>query len=153
MKATVTVRYPLSTDVGLLLIRLAVGAVGFFHGAQKLFGVFGGKGVSAFAENLASMNIPQPLVSAYLAGAAEFLGGLLVAVGLLTRLAALPFAFTMFVAVTMVHNKAYSLEHNGMEYALTLLLVLVGLALTGPGRLSLDAMYWSGRARRKKDEA
>ena len=59
----------------------------------------------------------------------------------------------MFVAVSMVHNKAYSLEHNGMEYALTLMLVLVGLALTGPGRLSIDAAYWSRRRAAKKEPA
>lgn len=151
MKATVTVRYPLSAALGILLIRVMVGAVGFFHGAQKLFGVFGGSGIKAFSDNLASMNVPQPLVSAYLAGGAEFFGGLLVAVGLLTRFAALPFAFTMFVAVVMVHPDAFS-GPKGMEFPLTLGVVLVGIALIGPGRLSLDAVYASQRARAKNKQ-
>ena len=152
MKATVTVRYPLSTDVGLLLTRLMMGAVGFYHGGQKLFGLFGGPGPRGFSTMLAGMNVPQPLISAYLSGCAEFFGGLLVAVGLLTRPAALVFAFNMFVAVAMVHPDAFS-GPQGMEFPLTLAVVLTGLVLTGPGRLSIDAAYWSRRRAAKKEPA
>lgn len=131
-------------DVAWLLVRVIVGIVGIFHGAQKLFGWFGGHGIAGFAGALEQMGIPMPMVSAYLAGGAEFFGGLLVAVGLLTRLAALPFAYVMFVAVTQVHNKSFGLP-DGMEYALTLLVVLVAIALAGPGRWSVDALLWGRR--------
>lgn len=152
MKATVTVRNSITSDLGLLLIRLMVGAVGVYHGAQKLFGHFGGMGIKPFSEMLAEMQVPQPLLSAYAAGSAEFFGGILVGLGLLTRLAALPFAFTMFVAAFMVHGKAFGLQHNGMEYALTLAVVLVALVLMGPGRISIDALYQAQKASKRPAE-
>jgi putative oxidoreductase len=129
-------------DVALLLVRVMVGIVGVFHGAQKLFGWFEGSGIAGFAGGLENMGIPLPTLSAYLAGGAEFFGGLLLIVGLVTRVAALPFAFTMFVAVTQVHNSAFDARANGMEYPLTLLVVLVAIALAGAGRFSVDAVLW-----------
>lgn len=152
MKATVTVRNTPATDVALLLIRLMVGAVGFYHGAQKLLGAFGGPGMKAFTQSLTEMNVPQPNIAAYAAASAEFFGGILIAAGLLTRIASLPFAFTMFVAAFMVHGKAFGLQHGGMEYALTVGVVLVSLFLMGPGRLSIDALYHAQRARRKQQQ-
>ena len=152
MKATVTVRNSPAADLGLLLVRLMVGAVGFYHGAQKLFGIFGGDGIKKFAESLTAMDIPQPVAAAYAAASAEFFGGILVGVGLLTRLAALPFAFTMFVAAFMVHGAAFGAQHGGMEYPLTLGVVLTSLVLMGPGRLSIDAMYRAQKAGKKQPQ-
>lgn len=131
-------------DAAWLLIRVMVGVVGVFHGAQKLFGWFDGPGISGFTDALTALEVPFPALSAYLAGGAEFFGGVLLIVGLLTRLAALPFAFAMLVAVTQVHNKAFDARDSGMEYALTLLVVLVAIALAGPGRFSLDALVRGG---------
>ncbi len=51
-------------DLGLLLVRLMVGVVGMFHGSQKLFGLFGGRGVQGFADSLETLGIPLPLASA-----------------------------------------------------------------------------------------
>jgi putative oxidoreductase len=153
MKATVTVRNTFATDLGLLLVRLMVGAVGFFHGSQKLFSLFGGVGMKEFTAALTSMNVPQPTLSAYAAASAEFFGGILIAAGLITRIAALPFAFTMFVAAFMVHGHAFGAQDNGMEYPLTLGVVLVALFLMGPGRLSIDAVYRAQRARAKQGQA
>lgn len=124
-------------DIGLLLIRLMVGVVGVYHGGQKLFGLFGGGGIRGTAGAMEQMGLPLPMVSAILAGAAEFFCGILIAVGLRARLAALPFAFTMLVAVVVVHRDAFGAEHNGMEYPLTLAVVLIALAMIGPGRLTL----------------
>jgi putative oxidoreductase len=123
-------------DVGLLLIRVMVGVVGMYHGSQKLFGLFGGGGIRGTAGAMEQMGLPLPMLSAILAGAAECFGGLLVAIGLRARLAALPYAFTMFVAAFYVHGHAFGAQHNGMEYPLTLGVVLIGLAMTGPGRLT-----------------
>jgi putative oxidoreductase len=130
------------TDVGLLAIRAMVGFVGIFHGAQKLFGAFGGSGIAGFANHLEKMGIPMPELSAWAAGIAEFGGGSLVLIGLLTRIAAMPFIFTMLVAYFAAHGGKFALQQGGGEYALTLAIVLLGLVLTGPGRLSVDAFLF-----------
>ncbi len=126
-------------DAGLFLIRAMVGVVFVFHGAQKLFGVWGGAGLEGFTAFLTQIQVPMPALSAVLAGVAEFGGGLLLIAGLATRLAAVPLVITMVVAAFHVHGKAFALP-TGMEYALTLGVVTLGVALTGPGGLSLDAL-------------
>lgn len=127
-------------DVGLLLIRVLPGVVFTYHGAQKVFGAFGGPGMEGFAGWLASMNVPMPTVSAWAAGLTEFLGGVALILGLGVRLVGLPLTVTMLVAAFMVHGKAFSAQNNGMEYPLTLAFIAAGLALTGAGRISLDAL-------------
>ena len=83
----------------------------------------------------------MPVVSAWAAALAEFLGGIFLVLGTGMRFV-IPFtAFTMLVAVLKVHNKAFSLEHSGMEYALTLAVVLIGLTLTGPGRFTVGKLF------------
>lgn len=125
-----------SQDLGLLLIRVMVGLVFVYHGAQKLFGAFGGPGISGFAGHLEKMGFMAPLVSAWLAALAEFIGGLALISGWHMRLASLPLIFTMLVASFKVHGGAFGLQNNGMEYALTLAVVLLGLLFTGPGRFA-----------------
>lgn len=131
---------------GMLLIRSIVGVVMIFHGAQKLFGWFEGRGMEAFTNSVAGLGLPggiPPLYLAYAAAIAEFGGGILLIIGLLTPLAALGVAVTMGVAAIMVHGEAFSLKHDGMEFALTLGVVSLGILLIGPGRFSLDAaMPW-----------
>lgn len=80
------------------------------------------------------------MVSAVMAGGAECFGGLLVGIGLLTRFAAIPFLVAMVVAIAKVHPGAFSLQNNGMEYALTIAAILLAIALAGPGRFSVDAL-------------
>jgi putative oxidoreductase len=125
-------------DCGLLTIRMIVGVIFVFHGGQKLFGLWHGSGLDGFAAYLQTLDVPLPAVAAVLAGAAEFLGGLALISGAWMRLAIVPLLITMGVAVATVHRQAFAIQDNGMEYALTLALVLVGLALTGPGRLSIS---------------
>ena len=140
-------------DVGLLLIRALPAVVFMFHGSQKLFGMFGGPGIDGFAGMLAQMGIPLPGLNAYLAASAEVFGGLLLLLGLGTRIAAVPLAVTMLVAALVVHGAAFSLQHNGMEYALTLAVVTAGLGFTGAGRLSLDAVLATWLSRRPSRES
>ena len=128
------------SDVGLLLIRGIVGLVFVFHGSQKLFGAFGGPGLSGFAGMLAKMGLPQPQFQAVLAASAEFFGGLALVIGLGTRVAVVPLVVTMMVAIFLVHGQAFDASKGGMEYPLTLALVLVGLGLTGPGALALGRL-------------
>jgi putative oxidoreductase len=122
-------------DLGLFLIRLMVGTVLLYHGSGKLFGAFGGPGLDGFAGWLGSLNIPMPMVSAFLAASAEFFGGLGILLGLWIRWTALPAAFTMLVAAFTAHS-GFDGQQGGMEYPLTLAFVLIGLALTGSGRLT-----------------
>lgn len=130
-------------DIALLLVRGILGVVFIYHGSQKLFGWFGGGGFSATAEFMGSIGIPLPALSAFMAGSAEFFGGIVLLLGIGTRLAAIPMAFTMLVGIITVHNSAFGLQHNGMEYTLTLGVMLVALALTGPGRLTVGRLLSS----------
>jgi len=133
-------------DCGLLLIRVIVGVIFVFHGGQKLFGLWDGSGLAAFAAFLEQYKVPAPAVAAVLAGAAEFFGGVALITGIYMRAAVVPLAVTMGAAVWLVHRSAFALAENGMEYPLTLGVVLLGLAMTGPGRLSCAALF--GRSRR-----
>ena len=134
-------------DIGLLLIRVILGVVLMFHGSQKLFGWFEGKGIEAHIEGVKQIEfIPMPQTSAYLSAGTEFFGGLLLVVGFLTRLAAIPAAINMFVAAFAVHGAAFSLAKGGMEYALTLAIIAVALVFTGAGRLSVDGWIWRGKS-------
>ena len=129
-----------ANDVGLLAIRGMLGVVFMFHGSQKLLGWFGGGGLSGTAGFMEKIGIPLPEISAFMAGAAEFFGGLALILGAGTRLAVIPLTFTMLVASFVVHRGAFSVQQGGMEYPLTLAVVLMGLGLTGGGRLSVGAV-------------
>lgn len=128
-----------SNSIALLLIRLGVGVVMAAHGSQKLFGWFGGYGLEAtgqfFSENL---GLKPGLLMAAMAGGTEFVGGLLLIVGLMTRLAGLSLAGTMAVAILTAHSSAFFASNNGMEYPLTLLLASLTLAIGGGGAFSVD---------------
>lgn len=133
-------------DLGLLMIRTMVGVVFVFHGAQKLFGAFGGPGIEGFTAFLTQLQVPAPTASAYLAAITEFAGGLALILGAGTRLVAIPLVVTMLVAAFKVHGSAFSAQAGGMEYALTLGVISAALALTGAGQWSIDALIARGRA-------
>jgi len=124
-----------TASAGLLILRLFIGLGLVAHGWQKFF-VFG---VSGFAGLLEKLGAPAPLSSAWLSASTELAGGLLIALGLFTRLAAVPLAINMTVAAFLAHS-GYFITNTppGREYALNLAAILVALALTGAGRYSLD---------------
>ncbi|WP_201509299.1 DoxX family protein [Psychrobacter alimentarius] len=125
--------------IAALILRVPVGLILAAHGAQKLFGWFGGNGLAGTAGWMSSIGIEPGYLMAILAGSAEFFGGLALVLGLLTRPAAVVAAFTMIVAIFSVHiSNGLFASNNGYEYALTLLVVLVSLAIQGGGSLSLD---------------
>lgn len=124
------------TDLGLLALRLMIGAVFAFHGAGKLFGWFGGYGIEGTAGFFESLGIPFPVLSVVVAGATEFFGGLLLITGFGMRLVAAPLAFTMLVASFTAHGGAFSSQAGGMEYSLTLAVAAAALGLLGPGRFA-----------------
>ncbi|MCC6416060.1 MAG: DoxX family protein [Opitutaceae bacterium] len=123
----------------LLAPRLTVGIVMAAHGAQKLFGWFGGYGLEGTAGFFANqLGLTPGVFWAALAGGGEFFGGLLLIIGLATRFAALTVGITMAVAITTVHHGAF-FAPAGMEYPLTLLAASSAFLIAGGGALSLDA--------------
>lgn len=126
---------------GILMLRVVLGAIMAAHGAQKLFGWFGGGGPSQTAGSFAKLGFQPPLLAALTAGVAEFGGGLLLAAGLVTPLAALAIAVVMLNAIATVHwRKGFWVMKGGYEFNLLILGASVSLAATGPGRFSLDAL-------------
>ena len=125
---------------GLLLLRIVIGGTMFSHGAQKLFGWFGGHGLRGTAGFFETMGWRLPLVMAFLAGLAET-GGVAFALGFLTPLAALGIAVVMLNAIFVVHWKNGFFNGNGgLEFPLALATVAVAVAASGPGRFSIDRL-------------
>ncbi len=132
-----------TTAAGLDTVPVRVGAGVIFaaHGAQKLFGWFGGYGLEGTAGWMTSIGLEPGLLMATMAGGAEFIGGLLLIVGLLVRPAALMLAVTMVVAIVTVHlQNGFFLANNGYEFGLALLAVSIGLVFRGAGSLSADRL-------------
>ncbi len=143
-------RVALTTQKGLdtLPVRAGVGVIFAAHGAQKLFGWFGGYGLEGTANWLISMGLEPGYLLAVMAGSAEFFGGLLLIIGLLVRPAALLLAVTMAVALVSVHlEHGLFMSNNGYEFALALLTVSVGLAVRGAGSFSIDRTLASSVAK------
>ena len=128
-------------DIGLLVLRLAVGLTMAAHGGQKLFGWFGGYGIAGTGGWLESIGFRPGKVQAVLAGTFEFVGGLLIALGLLTPVGAALVITVMVTAIGSVHlPKGFWVTDGGFEYNLMILCSAAALAFTGPGAYSLDAV-------------
>ncbi len=128
---------------GLLLLRVVVGAALFGHGAQKLFGWFGGHGPRGTGGFFGQLGYRAPLLMALLAGLSEA-SGVLLALGLVTPLACVAIAVVMINAIGVVHWKnGFWNTNGGLEFPLVLLTVVTAVAATGPGRFSIDrAIGW-----------
>ncbi|MFL4950820.1 DoxX family protein [Streptomyces sp. MMS24-I31] len=125
-------------DLGLLLLRLGTGGVLAAHGAQKLLGWFGGGGIEGTGRFMESVGYRPGRTSATMAGLAEAGGGLLLAMGLATPAAGAAAAGAMVGAAAVHAPNGFFAQSGGYEYAASLGLTAAGLAVTGPGRLSLD---------------
>lgn len=139
---TLVLKKILSTDDSLtgIILRLASGIILAAHGAQKLFGWFGGYGLDATGQWMESIGLAPGFLMALLAGSAEFFGGLALIVGFLTRPAAIISAFTMVVAIVSVHiGNGLFMSNNGFEFALSLLAITMALAIQGGSRFSIDS--------------
>src|SRR5262249_60540455 len=124
-------------DIGLLVLRLAVGLTMAAHGGQKLFGWFGGYGIAGTGGWLESIGFRPGKVQAVVAGTFEFAGGLLVPLGLLTPLGTALVIAVMVTAIGSVHlPKGVWVTDGGFEYHLVILASRAAPALPGPGRLS-----------------
>jgi len=131
-------------DYAVTILRLLLGVVFFAHGAQKVLGWFGGYGFSGTMGFFThQMGIPAPIAA--LAIAAEFLGGIGLVLGFLSRIAAFGIAFEMLVAVAMVHqhfgffaNWTGQQKGEGFEYHILAVAIALAIMIKGSGALSVD---------------
>ena len=131
----------ITTNAGFAALALRIPAAIIFiaHGAQKLFGSFGGYGLEGTGQWMASIGLEPGYQLALLAGSAEFFGGIALLIGLLVRPAALMLSITMLVAMFSVHfTNGLFMTSNGYEFALTLLAMSVSLMFSGAGKVALD---------------
>src|SRR6202162_4976313 len=129
----------MSVSLGLLILRLVVGLTLAAHGSQKLFGWWGGSGMSGWIQIVTKLRIRPAAPWAWIAALSEFGGGLLVALGLLSPLGSFAIAGAMLVAIATVHwPNGFWNGKRGFEFNLALLASVTALALTGPGTFSLD---------------
>ena len=124
-----------------LALRVPLGIIFAAHGAQKLFGWFGGYGLEGTGQWMASIGLEPGVLMAALSGSAEFFGGVFLLLGLLTRPIALVLAVTMLVAIFSVHiSHGLFMSNNGYEFALALLAGVVSLLISGGGGASVDKL-------------
>jgi putative oxidoreductase len=140
----------LATDNGAaaLALRIPVGIIFIAHGAQKLFGAFGGYGLEGTGQFFSSVGLNPGYLMALLASAAEFFGGLALVFGVVVRPASAALAFAMLIAIFAVHfSKGFFLDKGGYEYALALFAASLSLLFSGGGRLSVDRVLAERAAR------
>ena len=128
-------------------IRLALAAVMIGHGAQKVLGTFNGPGFNTYIGGNTPIGFMRP-AWLWLAAAAfsEFVGGILVGLGFLTRVAAFFIACTMLTAIVGVHwTGGFFASNRGYEYPLSLLAMAIGLLIAGGGQASVDRALSGGR--------
>ncbi len=118
----------------ITVLRLMLGLIFIMHGAQKVFGLFGGPGLEGFIAWAGPLGIPTPL--AYAAAFAELIGGILLFLGVFTWLGGLLTTSVMIGAIYFVHSgHGFFIQNNGYEYVL--LLIVATLAVTAAGSRSL----------------
>ncbi|MCH9666744.1 MAG: DoxX family protein [Actinomycetia bacterium] len=134
-----------SQDLGLLLLRVAVGALLIGHGLQKIFGWWGGEGIDAFREYLTGVGFRHADILSYLGAGGLILAGVLLVLGLFTPVAAggaLAYLVPAILAEVMDANNDARLSAflaDGHEYEIVLMFVVAAIVLIGPGRYGLDA--------------
>ncbi|AWB46268.1 oxidoreductase [Paenibacillus sp. CAA11] len=128
----------MAADWGLLIIRIIVGLAFVGHGAQKLFGWFGGYGLKGTGGWFESIGVRPGVLMAFGVGLFELAGGLLFALGFWMPLAAVLIVLPMIGAIATVHGKnGFWATANGYELNLVFAIVAIGIALIGPGSYSL----------------
>ena len=131
-------------SIASLLIRIFIGICFVIHGLGKL-GIVGSGNMVGFEGWLKSLGLPFPAAQARLAMLCEILGGILITIGLLTRVGAVLCLATMIVAALIGHRGGgYLITNNppGNEYTINLAAILVALILLGPGLYSIDALIF-----------
>jgi putative oxidoreductase len=129
--------------LGLLVLRVGIGIAFVVHGFPKVF-MGGAVGLS---KGLAATGIPGGIVAAYLAGGAEFFGGIALILGLLTRPATAVMAFNMLIALIFHLNKGD--KFVAYSHALESGILFLSLFIAGPGKFSLDYLFWREKSESK----
>lgn len=125
-------------DWGILVLRLALGIMFMAHGLQMAFGLFGGSGVKAFSQMLSGLGFVPAMFWAYIGAYTVLIGGLLVIVGVQTRLAAILLLIFILTAGIRVHlGKGFFLSNGGFEYTFIIAAICLALILLGPGKFSI----------------
>lgn len=130
----------MSIDLALLILRVAVGGLMFAHGAQKLFGWFGGRGLTGTYGMMQKLRLRPAKLWAWMAILSEVGGGLLFVLGLLNPLGSLGLIATMLIAIILVTWPRFWGAQGGFEYNLLFIVPAVVEAISGPGHYSLDAL-------------
>jgi putative oxidoreductase len=148
---------PVASSSAVLLLRIALGVIFFAHGAQKVLGWFGGYGLTGSLDYFEhALGISAPLF--YLTAFTEFIGGIAIIFGLLSRVFAIGYFIEMLVALFKVHLPmgffmnwgSIAGRGEGYEFHIALLAMSFAAALLGPGAYSLDYLFVNHRAREKK---
>jgi putative oxidoreductase len=119
--------------LALLALRLGLGAIMIAHGKEKVFG-----GMGKHVAFIHSLGVPAPTLMAYLSAGAEFIGGILLVVGFVTRFASFAVLIDMLVAIFKVHFKNGFTGQGNYQFPLALAVIAFALMLFGPGPISLD---------------
>ncbi|MBF4606026.1 DoxX family protein [Curtobacterium sp. VKM Ac-1393] len=134
-----------STSIGLTALRIVLGVVFIAHGAQKF-----AQGIPNVAQGFSGMGVPLADVAAPLVAGLELVGGVLLVLGVATRVVGVLLAVDMVVAGLLAHATAgFFSQDGGFEYVLVLAVGSLVVALTGPGRFSLDAVFLAAARRRR----
>lgn len=137
----------LDKDQILLILRILLGITLFLHGAQKVFGWFGGSGLKGWTEYVSSLNIPLtkqkfPSWIGPVSALVEMLTGITIALGVFTKISSVLAAVFLIFAIVLVHlNKGFFNQNGGYEYALNLLVLSGILFLSGGGKYTLTKRY------------
>jgi putative oxidoreductase len=130
--------YERFSPCALAALRIALGLILIPHGAQKLFGAFGGMGFEKFVELFEKLGYKPGVLWVTLVAWTEFVGGILLVLGLFTRLAALAVVIFMIVAVHFTSGKGFFWTQGGLEYSLLILFVALVFLIRGAECFSLD---------------
>lgn len=122
-----------------LFLRITIGITFIMHGSQKVFGAFGGGGISGTALFLAKIGVPMPELLAYVVAFTEFLGGIGILLGCCTRFFALLISVLMLVAIVKVHwANGFFMDKGGIEYPFIILGATLSLFSTGCTKWGMD---------------
>jgi putative oxidoreductase len=134
-----------STSIGLTALRIVLGVVFIAHGAQKF-----AQGIPNVAQGFSGMGVPLADVAAPLVAGLELVGGVLLVLGSATRVVGVLLAVDMVVAGLLAHaSSGFYSQDGGFEYVLVLAVASLVVALTGPGRFSVDAVFLAASRRRR----
>ena len=129
-----------NNDMALLLLRVVLGVVFFVHGAQKVFGLFGGSGLDKWVGFMENVNISKPI--AIMAAYAEMIFGITLVLGIFTKVSALSAFIFMLFAIYLVHlEKGFFVNKGGYEYALVLAIASLSLYFSDGGKHVVDLTF------------